>query len=128
MHIETTEQSKHPVNRNWLIHAVIVTWGLLCVATEHWFPGWSGAIGVGGVVPALIIYSLWKAWHELWFWITIAILATLQVPLMIYVQPLIIRYRFSFLFLFAFVDYLVVGVVMQCVALVFSKVYARNRA
>ena len=91
------------------------------------FPGWSGAIGVGGAVPALIIYSTWKAWHEVWYWITIAALAALQVPLMIFSQPLIATYKFSFLYLFAFADYLVVAVIMQCVALLFSKVYARDR-
>ena len=109
---------------NWRIHAVIVTWCLIAIATEYRFPGWSGAIAVGGAVPGLIVYSTWKAWHEVWYWITISVLGLLQIPLMIYAQPLIVRLKFSFLFPFAFADYLAVLVIMQCVALVFSKVYA----
>ena len=118
---------RHRVNGNWRIHAVIVVWCLLAISTEHWFPGWSGAIAVGGAVPALIVYSTSKAWREIWYWVSIAVFALLQIPLMIYVQPLIGRLRFPFLFLFAFADYLAVAVIMQCIALVFSKVYARSR-
>jgi hypothetical protein len=127
MRIEEEEQSQRSVKRNWRIHAVIVTWCLLAVSTEHWFHGWSGAIAVGGAVPALIVYSTSKAWHEVWYWVSIAIFALLQVPLMIYVQPLIVRLKLSFLFPFAFVDYFAVVVIMQCIALVFSKAYTRSR-
>ena len=121
-----THDDKRASKSNWHIHAIIIAWALLCVSTEHWFPGWSGAIGVGGAVPALIVYSTSKAWREVWYWITNVILAALQVPLMIFVQPLIERYKFSFLFLFAFVDFFAVTIILQGVALVFSKVYARN--
>jgi len=112
--------------RNWRIHAVILAWCLVAVSTEHRFPGWSGAIAVGGAVPALIVYSTSKAWREVWYWVSIALFALLQVPLMIHVQPLIVRFKLSFLFPFAFADYFAVVMIMQCIALVFSKVYARS--
>ena len=118
---------RQPAKGNWPIHVVIVIWCLLAVSTDHWFAGWSGAIAVGGAVPALIVYSTSKAWCEVWYWVSIAVIALLQVPLMIYVQPLIVRLRFPFLFVLAFADYFAVVVIMQCVALVFSKVYARSR-
>lgn len=127
MEIETKDRGKCSVRTNWHIHAIIVTWAVLVVSTEHWCPGWSGAIGVGGAVPALLVYSTSKAWHEVWYWIAIAALALLQFPLMIFVQPFIVRYRFPFLYLFALFDYLAVAVMMQCIALLFSKVYARKR-
>jgi hypothetical protein len=129
MHSENEGSSqRQQVKGNWRIHGIVVIWCLLAFSTEHWFPGWSGAIAVGGAVPALIVYSTSKAWCEVWYWVSIAVFALLQVPLMIYVQPLIVRFRFPFLFLFAFADYLAVMVIMQCVALVFSKVYARSRS
>jgi hypothetical protein len=111
---------------NWRIHAVIATWCVAAVSTEHWFPGWSGAIGVGGAVPALVVYSTSKAWGEVWYWITIAALTVLQIPLMMHVQPFIVRLKFAFLFPFAFVDYFAVAIIMQCLAWFFSKAYARN--
>ena len=72
------------------------------------------------------MYSTSRAWHEAWYWISLVLLALLQVPLMAYAQPWIIKLKFSFLFLFAFADYFAVVAIMQCIALVFSKVYARN--
>ena len=119
-------ESAASVMRNWRIHAVILAWCLVAVSTEHRFPGWSGAIAVGGAVPALIVYSTSKAWREVWYWVSIALFALLQVPLMIHVQPLIVRFKLSFLFPFAFADYFAVVMIMQCIALVFSKVYARS--
>jgi hypothetical protein len=113
--------------QNWRVHAVIVIWCLLAVSTEHWFPGWSGAIAVGGAVPALLIYSTPKAWGEVWYWVTITIFALLQLPLMLYVQPLIVTLKISFLFVLAFADYFVVVAAMQCLALIFSRAYARTR-
>jgi hypothetical protein len=114
------------VMRNWRIHAVIVAWCLIALSRELRFPGWSGAIAVGGGVHALVAYATWKARHEVWYWLTISVLGLLQVPLMIHVQPWIVRLKFSVLFPFALADYLAFAVIMQCVALVFSKVYARR--
>jgi hypothetical protein len=128
MRSEKEHQNKGGLSKqNWRVHAVIVIWCLLAVSTEHWFPGWSGAIAVGGAVPALLIYSTPKAWGEVWYWVTITIFALLQLPLMLYVQPLIVTLKISFLFVLAFADYFVVVAAMQCLALIFSRAYARTR-
>jgi hypothetical protein len=101
MRSEKEHQNKGGLSKqNWRVHAVIVIWCLLAVSTEHWFPGWSGAIAVGGAVPALLIYSTPKAWGEVWYWVTITIFALLQLPLMLYVQPLIVTLKISFLICF----------------------------
>jgi hypothetical protein len=115
------------VKKSWRIHLVIVAWCLLSVSTEHWFHNWSLAIAIGGAVPGLIVYSLQRAWHEAWFWITVAILSLLQVPLMIYVQPLIVRFKFPILLPLALGDYLGMAIILQGLALIFSRAYARNQ-
>ena len=94
MHFEKEERSqRQPVKRSWLIHAVIITWCLLAVSTEHWYPGWSAAIAVGGAVPGLVVRALRRLWHEVWFWMTVVIMAALQVPLMLHVQPYMVRLK-----------------------------------
>jgi hypothetical protein len=122
MHTEKEEQSqRQPVERNWLIHAVIITWCLLAVSTEHWWPGWSAAIAVGGAVPGLVVRGLRRLWHEVWFWVAVVIMTALQAPLMLHVQPYMVRLKLLFIFPFAVADLLAFGIVIQCVALVCSR-------
>ena len=99
-----------------------------------WRPGWrTKAIGctVGGLFALLSIgspdgYSRWgsilmaaaavvvpilqfrKFWSQRRFWITVSILAVIQVPLVAAAQPLIERLRAVFLLEFGIIDGLVV--------------------
>jgi hypothetical protein len=106
---------------NWPMHVVLVTWAILAVSLEHWFPGWGVPIGIAGLVVGLAIHACRRLWHEVWFWVTMAIMSALQVPLMLYVQPYMNRLKLLFTLSFAVADLLALGTVIQCVALLCSR-------
>jgi hypothetical protein len=106
---------------NWPVHVALVTWAIGAISLEHWLPGWGVPVGIGGLVVGLIIHALRRLWHEVWFWATVAIIAVLQVPLMIYVQPYMNRFKLLFALPFAVLDFLVIGVVIQCVSFLCSR-------
>jgi hypothetical protein len=106
---------------NLPVHVALVIWAIVAVSLEHWFSGWGVPIGIGGLVVGLAIRAGRRLWHEVWFWATVAIMAALQVPLMLHVQPYMTRLKLLFIFPFAVVDFLVFGIVVQCVALLCSR-------
>ena len=106
---------------NWPVHIALVAWAIVAVAFEHWFPGWGVPIGIGGLVVGLGVHALRRLWHEVWFWSTVTVVAALQVPLILYVQPYMSRLKLLFIFPFAVIDFLAFGVVVQCVAFICSR-------
>jgi hypothetical protein len=117
----TQKPARRGSKGNWPVHLALVTWAIAAVSLEHWLPGWGVPVGIGGLVVGLIIHALRRLWHEVWFWVTVAILAMLQVPLMLYVQPYMNRLKLLFVFPFAVIDFLAFGIVIQCVAFLCSR-------
>jgi hypothetical protein len=105
---------------NWPMHLSLVAWAILAISFEHWFHGWGVAIGIGGLVIGLAGYAHRRLWLKVWFWVAIAIWAAIQVPLMIRVQPLIVRLKLLFTFPFAIIDFLVFAVILQALCLIFG--------
>jgi hypothetical protein len=105
---------------NWPVHVALVAWAILAVSLEHWFPGWGVPVGTGGLVVGLTIYAGKRLWHRVWFWAATAIWAVIQVPLMIHIQPLIVRFKLLFTFPFAIADFLAFAVILQILCLIFG--------
>jgi hypothetical protein len=105
---------------NWPVHVALVAWAILAVSLEHWFPGWGVPVGITGLVVGLTIYAGKRLWGRVWFWTATAIWAVIQVPLMIHVQPLIIRFKLLFTFPLAIIVFLAFGVILQILCLIFG--------
>lgn len=94
-------------NPGWRTKLVAFVIGVIIAAIFAGKPqgyGWGGAILCGGaavVVPALAYQRLWGTRQ---FWVTLALLTALQVPVVIGVRPLIEQFRFMFILVFGSVD------------------------
>jgi hypothetical protein len=117
----TEKIARRDSKSSWPMHVTLVAWAIVAISLEHWFPGWGVPVGIGGLVVGLTIHALRRLWHEVWFWVTVAIMAALQVPLMLYVQPYMNRLKLLFVFPFALVDFLVFGIVIQGVAFLCAR-------
>jgi hypothetical protein len=117
----TEKIAHHRSKSNWPMHAALVACATAAVSLEHWSPGWGVPVGIGGLVVVLIIHALRRLWHEVWFWVTVAIITLLQGPLMLYVQPYMNQLKLVFIFPFAVLDLLACAIVIQCVAFLCSR-------
>jgi hypothetical protein len=70
--------------------------------------GWGGAIVSAGASIAVPTMAFRKLWGQGWFWLVCALLAVLQIPLVIVVHPLVEQFRFGFLLMFGVTDCFVV--------------------
>jgi hypothetical protein len=72
---------------------------------------WARAPLAAGVAILLPIIGYRDFWHDAKFWITVALLAVVQAPLVMYVSPTMEQYKFPFMLAFGVADTLgVIGV------------------
>jgi len=66
---------------------------------------WGGSIAAaaGALIFPAVIYYLRDGNHER-FWLAVALLTIVQIPLVIAVRPLVEQFRFGFMLCFAIVD------------------------
>ena len=66
--------------------------------------GFGGAMVAAGAALVVPTIAYRKFWGQYRFWIVFALLAAVQVPLVIAVRPLVEQFRFMFMLLFGAVD------------------------
>ena len=75
----------------------------LSTRSTHGYGWWGSALMVGMAV-AVPILQYRKLWTSIRFWITVSLLAVVQVPLVIVTQPLIEQLGAAFLLILGIVD------------------------
>ena len=98
-------------NPGWRTKVLALLVGVIIAALSngraHGY-GWGGAILSAGAALLVPILAYRRLWGRGRFWTTLALLAALQVPLVIAVRPLVEQFRFAFMLMFGAVDCMVV--------------------
>ena len=97
----------------WPIHGAFVLFALVLGLLDHWLSGWGVPIAVGGGVIGISIIVFRRFWSGSWFWLTIAAMTALQVPLMILARPLMAQFNIVFLLPLAMVDAFLIALVVN---------------
>lgn len=86
----------------------------------HAMNGWGEPVAMASaaVLVPIFLRQFHKFWNQSRFWITVSLLAAIQVPLVVAVRPVIERSRALYSLEFGIIDIMFVGVV---VILVCSK-------
>ncbi|MFI5096218.1 MAG: hypothetical protein ACHQIK_22595 [Candidatus Acidiferrales bacterium] len=71
----------------WPFKAVVISAALLIGFFDHMLQGWGRAGLVAAAALIVPIYGCREFWNRGQFWITVALLAVIQVPLAIAVRP-----------------------------------------
>ncbi len=98
-------------NPGWRTKALALLIGGVIAALFDGRPhgyGWGGAILSAGAALVVSAVAYQKLWGRRQFWITLALLAAVQVPVVIAVRPLVEQFRFVFMLVFGAVDCMVV--------------------
>jgi hypothetical protein len=91
----------------WSIKGPLLLLALLVGALSEYFH-WGGAPFAAGVAMIIPIIGFRKFWMKTRFWITVVVLGIAQVPLVVYLNPVIDRYRIPSMLAFGIADCLVV--------------------
>ena len=79
-------------NRWWLRwQAKLILFSAVGIAGffDHAFAAWGAPITVAAIALFLPVLYWREFWDQIWFWITMALLAAIQAPLVIVMRPLI---------------------------------------
>lgn len=105
-----------PGHRTKIIAVVIGgLFALLSVARPDGY-GWMGAVLMSGAALTVPMLQFRRLWSEARFWIVIALLMVIQIPLIIAIEPLIGRLRSAFLLAFGIGDglFVILMIVLLC--------------
>ena len=100
----------------WLMKVILLLLAMLTGFFEHALGGWGGpiAMATAAVVVPILLYR--RFWHKAWFWITAALLGTIQVPMVAAVRPLMDQARSFYMLTFVMVDGLFVIAVISLIS------------
>lgn len=98
-------------SKPWWLHFLAIATGVLaCLCADRFGPGWSGSIAAAAAAllfPAIIYYR--KTEKRERFWVTVTLLAIIQVPLVIAVRPVVERFGLFLTLAFGALDCLLVA-------------------
>jgi hypothetical protein len=98
----------------WSVKGPIFVVALLLGFFDHALH-WGGASFAAGLAMALPIIGFRDFWNQTRFWITVLLLAALQVPLAVGVGPLIEQQKFPAMFAFGVLDCIFVALAISFV-------------
>jgi len=83
---------------------------------EHALGGWGGPVTMASAAMLVPILLYRRLWNEVRFWIAAALLAAIQVPVVIAVRPVIEHARSFYLLMFVMLDglFMIVAISFAC--------------
>ncbi len=88
---------------DWSFKGPLIVLALLFGFFDH-ILHWGRAPFAAGVAMIIPIIGFRDFWNESRFWVTVALLGALQIPLVIALQPLTDRFEFPFMLAFGILD------------------------
>jgi hypothetical protein len=98
------------------VHLAAISFGGIAWLLDLlFFPGWAGPIVIGVGVIGGSVLVLQRFWHKASFWVTLAVLAALQVPMMIFARSVTDHFNPFFVFGAALLDFFLVALILNLV-------------
>ncbi|MGA8215376.1 MAG: hypothetical protein WB799_17395 [Candidatus Sulfotelmatobacter sp.] len=96
---------------SWPVKAILVFLALLVGLFDHALGGWGElvALAAAAVVVPVLLRQFRRFWSMGRFWLTVSLLAIVQVPLVIAIRPWVDQHGRSSTLLFVVVDVMFVG-------------------
>jgi hypothetical protein len=90
---------------------------------DHIFGGWAGLIVMAtvAVTAPILLYRSYGFWAHAWFWVTSALLAIAQIPLVVFVHPIVEQSRSRYTLGFVIADGLLVIVAISVASRLSSR-------
>jgi hypothetical protein len=90
---------------------------------DHTFDGWAGliAMAAAAVTASVLLYRRYGFWAHAWFWVTSALLAIAQIPLVVFVHPIVERSRSRYTLGFLMADGMLVIVAISVASRLSSR-------
>jgi hypothetical protein len=97
---------------SWPVKVFLLLIGAMAGFLDHAFAGWGVPIFVAVGTLVISVFYWREFWNQMWFWITMGLLAIVQVPLIIAMRPLIGQPRVFYLAVFLMADLIFVAAVI----------------
>ena len=97
-----------------------ISLGIGAVVVDQRLTGWGSSIGVVLCVIGAAVFILRRYWRMTAFWITLVLLAVLQVPFVLFLRPLLSDYQphhWVYMFGSALIDFFLVAYILNLVCL-----------
>lgn len=97
------------------VKALLLSLAVLAGLLDHALGGWMGPAAMAALAVVVPVLLLQRFWAETWFWVTATLLAVAQIPLVVFVRPLMERARSPYMLGFAVIDGLLIIAVISLV-------------